>query len=284
MIYFEVGFLPCFWNYYSTFSADCQVFFTFFFGRWGIRTPTLTFSPHSGDTHNLLAHVFGFCILRIPNIISACGVWFTFIFRTQEHHAVEDFVSKDLLALVGTHILWLPCIPHLCLNYNTIEMVCQDPFWFFQKDFFNLYCTLTSLCTRQGFVASFTSHLGCVALIVSQLGRFVKGFGEFFPKNSKIFFSLQDLAAPHWHPYCITTWAICQGVFYIFSRGNTRLLLRLSLRDTHHVVSLPGLSPWHQYIITSRSKIQDGRLHKIGIKYLCNFLQDFAWQIAKSMI
>ena len=49
-------------------------------------------------------------------------------------------------------------------------------FDFFQKDFFNLYCTLTSLCTRQGFVASFTSHLGCVALIVSQLGRFVKGF------------------------------------------------------------------------------------------------------------
>ena len=129
MFYFEVGFLPCFWNYYSTFSAGCQgVFFIFFWGRWGNRTPTLTFSPHSGDTHNLLAHVFGFCILRIPNIISACGVWFTFIFRTQEHHAVEDFVSKDLLALVGTHILWLPCIPHLCLNYNTVEMVCQDPF------------------------------------------------------------------------------------------------------------------------------------------------------------
>ena len=49
---------------------------------------------------------------------------------------------------------------------------------FFQKDFFNLYCTLTSLRTRQGFVASFISHLGCVALIVSQLRRFVKR--EFF--------------------------------------------------------------------------------------------------------
>ena len=44
-------------------------------------------------------------------------------------------------------------------------------------------------------------------LIVSQLGRFVK------------------------------------GVFTFFLRGNTRLLLRLSLRDTHLAVALPGLSP-----------------------------------------
>ena len=61
-------------------------------------------------------------------------------------------------------------------------MVCQDPFWiFFQKDFFNLYCILTSLRTRQGFVASFTSHLGCVALIVSYFKGFVKRFSEKIP-------------------------------------------------------------------------------------------------------
>ena len=54
-------------------------------------------------------------------------------------------------------------------------------FDFFQKDFFNLYCTLTSLRTRQGFVASFTSHLGCVALIVSYFKGFVKRFSEKIP-------------------------------------------------------------------------------------------------------
>ena len=32
-------------------------FFNFFWGRWGIRTPTLTFSPHLGDTHYLLARI-----------------------------------------------------------------------------------------------------------------------------------------------------------------------------------------------------------------------------------
>ena len=30
----------------------------------------------------------GFCILRIRDIVSACTVWFTFVFRTQEHRAV----------------------------------------------------------------------------------------------------------------------------------------------------------------------------------------------------
>lgn len=52
--------------------------------------------------------------------------------------------------------------------------------------------------------------------------------------------------APALYLYYITDSLICQGVFYIFLRGNTRLLLRLSLRDTHPAVALPGLSPWHQ--------------------------------------
>ena len=36
---------------YSTQVLICQaLFLIFFWGRWGIRTPTLTFSPHLGDT------------------------------------------------------------------------------------------------------------------------------------------------------------------------------------------------------------------------------------------
>ena len=34
-----------------------------------------------------------------------------------------------------------------------------------------------------------------------------------------------------------------KGFFTFFLRGNTRLLLRLSLRDTHLAMALPGLSP-----------------------------------------
>ena len=50
------------------------------------------------------------------------------IFRTPTPRAVEDFVSKDLLALVGTHLLWSPCIPHLYLDYITNLAICQDLF------------------------------------------------------------------------------------------------------------------------------------------------------------
>ena len=57
-------------------------------------------------------------------------------------------------------------------------------FEFFQKDFFNLYCTLTSLRTRQGFVASFISHLGCVPLLYHNLGDLSRGFLHFL----RIFF------------------------------------------------------------------------------------------------
>ena len=61
----------------------------------------------------------------IRDIVSACTVWFTFVFRTPTPRAVEDFIVKDLLALVGTHILWLPCIPHLYLDYITNLAICQ---------------------------------------------------------------------------------------------------------------------------------------------------------------
>lgn len=36
--------------------------------------------------------------------------------------------NKDLLALVGTHISWLPCPPLLYLDYITNLAICQDLF------------------------------------------------------------------------------------------------------------------------------------------------------------
>lgn len=62
----------------------------------GIRTHNTTCSqvevallslPHPRES--------GFCILRILNIFSACEVWFTFIFRKQEHLAVGSSVTRS---------------------------------------------------------------------------------------------------------------------------------------------------------------------------------------------
>ena len=49
----------------------------------------------------------------------------------------------------------------LCLNYIILEGVCQELFYFFSTFF------LTSLHTRQGFGASFTSPLKCLYCITS---------------------------------------------------------------------------------------------------------------------
>lgn len=73
------------------------------------------------------------CILRIHDIVSACVVWFTFLYRTQEHHAVEDFIIKDLHDSHGSCLWLLPCIPHLYLDYITLLVICQALFLFFFK-------------------------------------------------------------------------------------------------------------------------------------------------------
>ena len=73
----------------------------------------------------------GFCILRIPYIISARGVWFTFIFRKQEHLAVGSW-GKELTDSRGSLPLGLPCPPLLYSYYSTDLIVCQE---LFQKIF-----------------------------------------------------------------------------------------------------------------------------------------------------
>ena len=85
---------------------------------------------------SVLSCIGGFCILRIPNIFSACGVWSTFVYRKQEHLAVGS-LGQGLTRSRG-----------------------HPPF--------------------RGRLA-----LAFCTLIVSQLGRFVKGFLTF----SRNFFS-----------------------------------------------------------------------------------------------
>ena len=64
----------------------------------------------------------------IRDIVSACTVWFTFVFRTPTPRAVEDFIVKDLLDSRGSCLLASALLPSLCLNYITNLAACQDLF------------------------------------------------------------------------------------------------------------------------------------------------------------
>lgn len=66
---------------------------------------------------------------HIHDMISACVVWFTLVFRTPIPHAVEDFVVEVLHDSRGSTLaLRLPRIPHLYLDYITNFAICQDLF------------------------------------------------------------------------------------------------------------------------------------------------------------
>ena len=164
---------------------------------------------------------------------------------------------------------------------------------------------------RRGLALSGVAFSFC-AFIIAQSSRFVKNFflkSQFYFLGFRLHLLLSRSAplrndwwknweTPHGIglfrrnplelllcPYCITIWAICQGGFFtFFSRGSTRLLLRLSLQDTHFVVALLGLSPWHHYNTTPRSRLQDGIMHNFGRNNLCIFIALFSWQIAGSVV
>ena len=73
----------------------------------------------------------GFCILRILDIFSACEVWFTFVSRTQEHRAVEDFVVKVLHDSRGSRRFTFALLPSLCFYYSILLTICQALFLIF---------------------------------------------------------------------------------------------------------------------------------------------------------
>ena len=142
---------------------------------------------------------------------------------------------------------------------------------------------------------------------------FVKRFGKFFSKNSKIFFSLQDLAAPHWHPYYSTSSAICQeGILFFLHTNLGSCVARLMIPSTFnryslltsllyhimwslsrgflhffrvggtdwHLISHEGdkvffiLSPWHYRVYHISGFLSIGRMHKICMKKLCKMLKN----------
>ena len=114
----------------------------------------------------------------IRDIVSACTVWFTFVFRTPTPRAVEDFVVEVLHDSRGSTLaLRLPRIPHLYPYCITTRAVCQEVFYIFLRGaFIFIFTAKASHCRLLS--ASLLSPLD--TLIVSQLGRFVKGFFTFF--------------------------------------------------------------------------------------------------------
>lgn len=69
----------------------------------------------------------GFSSRHGSHILSAWGVWFTFIFRTPTDHAVGSW-GRGLTDSRGSFPLGLPCPPLLCLYYIMLSQVCQALF------------------------------------------------------------------------------------------------------------------------------------------------------------
>ena len=105
--------------------------------------------------------------------------------------------NKDLLALVGTHLSWSPCPPLLCLNYITNLAICQG---LFRKKLLAVRLERTSSLCRLN-----RRHQPQMGELDSNEWGGTPGESP-QPKHTICVL----------YPYCITTWAICQGVFYIF--------------------------------------------------------------------
>ena len=198
--------------------------------------------------------MYALCTLRKSNIVSGWGLWFTFIYRKQGHLAVEDFVSKDLLALVGTHISWSPHPPLLCFHYTTLCSICQALFWKLSKFIFFRETLDLNLVVFRG---SFPSPVEVIQR------------GQTPYSRQAVFWS------PHpSHPYCITTWVICQGVFRNFLKF---------LFKQHH--SLGRCDPLVVSLVTGGDSLSFPLTpivyHRPHTKSTGNVAQirDFSWQL-----
>ena len=128
--------------------------------------------------HRHFLKKFGLCILRIPNIISARGVWFTFIYRKQEHLAVGSS-GTGLTDSRGSHLLALPALT---------------------------FCILI-IAQSVLFVKHFFSKVGNQLWVTFQL-PVLQPFGSRLALADYLFLLC---------PYCITTWEVCQGDFATFA-------------------------------------------------------------------
>ena len=124
----------------------------------------------------------------IRDIVSACTVWFTFVFRTPTPRAVEDFIIKVLLASRGARPSASALLPSFTsLLYHKDGDLSRGFLTFSEKLF-------SYSVNRHFFVCALRLHLWVIlwglpllasplnTLIISQTFRFVKGFFNFFLK------------------------------------------------------------------------------------------------------
>lgn len=138
----------------------------------------------------------GFCILRIPYIISARGVWFTFIFRKQEHLAVGSW-GRGLTDSRGSLPLGLPCPPLLYSYYSTDLSVCQE---FFLK----------------------SSSLFSSAFAYTPCCRCLEPFGIVLVELENTPWNRTFVETSFRTPLCLyysTLWKVCQEEFSLVSEG-----------------------------------------------------------------
>ena len=127
--------------------------------------PHFNILPTLGGYSNLLARLGGFCSMHSPDIVSACGVWFTFVFRNTYTPCGRVMGLKVLPTLVGLS-LW-DC---LALAFCTLIV---SYFKGFVKNFFEEF--LFHLC-RLGICCS--SSL--TPLLYHNLGDLSRGILHFF--------------------------------------------------------------------------------------------------------
>ena len=124
----------------------------------------------------------GFCILRILDIFSACEVWFTFVFRTQEHRAVGSSGNGLTYSRGDPPSSRLP-YPRLLYPYCiTTWVICQEVFRNFLKFLFKQHHSLgrcgppvVSLVTGDDSLSFLLTPL-----LYHNLGDLSRGFLHFF--------------------------------------------------------------------------------------------------------
>ena len=142
----------------------------------------------------------------IRNIVSACTVWFTFVFRTPIPRAVEDFIVEVLHDSRGSTLaLRLPRIPHLYLDYITHLVICQALFLIFLEVMVGLVPPSQELGRNRTALPPFPSRPPCLSLLplcpyyIIRMG-FCQGV---FKSFLKLFFNQHhslSCCAPLWTP------------------------------------------------------------------------------------
>ena len=145
-----------------------------------------------------------YCIAHNPLLLQLLGHWFTFIYRKCEHLAVGS-LGQGLTRSRGhpPFVVALPS-PFVPLLYHTLRGLSRGFLHFLRADLRSVFLA-DAFSTALGWsVVTLPRHSlsPLDTLIVSQLGRFVKGFFQLFFRASSVGFEPlgpgPSLQPTHW--------------------------------------------------------------------------------------